>query len=257
MALTYVAASGLNYSSQNGTSLNTALPTGWAVGDLLVIVVGLKPNIAEAGNISSTPTGWTKPFSQQRGGGYGTTLAADTGTTTLVYLYKTAESGETAPTLTLTTSTNVSWSIMLAFRADSGLYETEFGFGGDTTAGAFSATLNGPLNVTAGDIVQWSFCIPTDVSTPSQFSAPTYSQAGISASTSVEIIEPDSGTGMDIGGLVSYTHSISGTATDVPTVSATTGGTTTNVRGPVVAMRIREGVAFSPLSNATWGFIPI
>jgi hypothetical protein len=92
------------------------------------------------------------------------------------------------------------------------------------------------------DIAVWAMCIPTDVTTPSQFSAQSITATGATFATAVEINEPDSATGRDIGGYSAYALVSSGTSSTAPTVAVSLAGTLTNVRGGVALVRIREAV---------------
>jgi hypothetical protein len=94
-------------------------------------------------------------------------------------------------------------------------------------------------------------CIPTDVTTPSQFSAQSITATGATFATATELNEPDSGNGNDIGGYSAYAHVNSGSSTTAPTVTSTLAGTLTNVRGPVVLLRVRETVV--PVTHPTTG----
>ena len=102
-----------------------------------------------------------------------------------------------------------------------------------------------PTAFLAGDMAIWGMCIPTDVTTPSQFSAQAITATGATFGTAVEFIEPDSTTGNDIGGYLAYATVTSGSSTTAPTVTTTLAGTLTNVRGPVVLLRIRETQAYT------------
>jgi hypothetical protein len=62
--------------------------------------------------------------------------------------------------------------------------------------------------------------------------------------------EPDSQTGNDIGGYSAYAGVTAGSSTAAPTVTTNVGGTLTNVRGPVVLLRVRE-VELPPTQDLT------
>ena len=94
--------------SANGNGNTAAMPSGWAVGDLLLIVAAA---YAEGSSIGghNTPAGWVQLDSYANvyaGGGY---------TARIKVFYRIAQSGDT--TVTLTLSDGVGWaSCMLAYR---------------------------------------------------------------------------------------------------------------------------------------------
>jgi hypothetical protein len=206
--------------------------------------VGQKPSSANGGTVT-TPSGWTLVGQLTGAGGYGTTLGADTGNTNLRIYAKVAVAGDSAAAVSLVhATTNVLWARTLAFRSATGSFDTSgFASGSDTTSGtAVSATMGSNPGVTAGDMVAWAMCIPTDVTTPSQFSSHNITQTGATYGTKTEVGELDSSTNNDIGGFIAYAPVSSGTGTANPVITATAGGTTTNVRGPVCMIRMREAV---------------
>ena len=247
-AITYQAPGAVAYSSAGAgaTSVAPAYPASIATGDLLVLIIGMKPTSAGSGSVT-TPTGWTAITSLTGAGGYGT-VGTDTGDTNVFAYYKIAAGGETG-TLTVTLATNdISWAQMFRLSNATGGWSVAGTTGSDTTAGDVSITMSADPGVTAGDYILGAMVIPTDVTTPSQFPAEALTQTGITFGTVTEISEPDSGTGSDIGGFTYGAPVSSGTASAAPTLTATAGGTTTNVRGPGVFIRCRE-TASTTLSN--------
>lgn len=246
-AITYVTQGSIAYSAANGTSISPAYPSGISAGDLLVLIIGMKPTTTTGGSVT-TPSGWTHIISITGAGGY-SSQGADTGNTNLFTYYKVA-SGSESGTLTVTISgNNVSWAQMFLLRNDSKEWSVAGATGQDTTGGS-SVVINftSDPGVQGGDFILGAMCIPTDVTTPSQFSAEALSQSGITFGTVTEISEPDSSNGNDIGGVTWMAPVSSGTSTGSPTFTATAGGTTTNVRGPGVFIRIREVVAAQTLT---------
>ena len=243
MAVSYVGAGTAVYD--NATSPLTVTRPTCNVGDLLVMFVGQKPSSANGGTVT-TPSGWTLVGQLTGAGGYGTTLGADTGNTNLRIYTKVAVAGDSGTTLSLAHGkTNVLWARILAFRSATGVFDTSgFASGSDTSSGtAVSATMSSNPGITVGDMVAWGMCIPTDVTTPSQFSSHNITQTGVTYGTKTEVGELDSSTNNDIGGFIAYAPVSSGTGTANPVITATAGGTTTNVRGPVCMIRMREGAA--------------
>ncbi len=250
-AITYQSAGAVAYSGAGGaaTSVAPAYPASIATGDLLVLIVGQKPATANGGGVT-TPTGWTAITSLTGAGGYGTTLSADQGNTN-VFAYYIIATGSLTGTLTVTlTDNDISWAQMYRLSNATGGWSVAGTTGSDTTAGNVSITMSADPGVTAGDYILGAMVIPTDVTTPAQFSAEALSQTGITFGTVAEIAEPDSGTGNDIGGFTYGAPVSSGTASAAPTLTATAGGTTTNVRGPGVFIRVRES-ASTTLGNGT------
>lgn len=237
MAITYQSEGAIATGS---TSLSVAFPASIAVNDALIMVIGQKPSSANGGNVT-TPTGWTLIGSALAQGGYGATLGADTGNTNLFVYRKTkvlgTESGNQAVTLG---TSNSAWGIMMRLSGDTDRWSYDIATGSDSSAGNVSIAMSSDPGVASGDYIIGAMCIPTDVTTPSQFSSEAFSQSGITFGAVSEIGEPDSGTGNDIGGFLCRAAVTAGTSGGVPTMTATAGGTTTNVRGPGVFIRIRE-----------------
>lgn len=254
MALAMTAAAVAAYSTAGGTSVAPAYPT-YLAGDTLVLVLGQKPATAGGGGVT-TPSGWTLSQVKVDGGGYGTTLGADTGNTSL-YMFTKVATGSESGTLTVALSNNsVTWAVMLCVNSDASLPIGVSGCKGeDTTAGNVSATLSPSMSLEAGDLCIWAMCIPTDVTTPAQFSAHAISSTGATFTSVVEVTEPDSANGNDIGGFIAYSSVSAGTSTTTPTITATAGGTTTNVKGPVVLLAFKEATVNSySITTATGSF---
>ncbi|MEM2889746.1 MAG: hypothetical protein QW358_00140, partial [Candidatus Hadarchaeum sp.] len=181
--ISYVGAGAVAYSAQNGASVAPAYPSGIQAGDLLVVFVGMKPSTANSGSVT-TPSGWTLILNSGWMGGYGTTLGADTGNTCLWAFYKIATGSESG-TLTISLSTNnVSWAQMYLFRNTTKLWDVAGTWGSDNTSGtAVSVAFVSDPDVKGGDYILGAFCIPTDVTTPNQFSGHSLSQSGVTFGT--------------------------------------------------------------------------
>jgi hypothetical protein len=219
-----------------------AFPAGIVTGNKLLLIVGQKPSFAGGGAVT-TPSGWTLVASLAGGGGYGATLGADTGNTNLYLYERTADGTETGSLSVVHGSTNVLWGQILRFSSGTGFWDSVTATtGSDAVAGNVSIAGATNPGFTTGDMAVWAMCIPTDVTTPAQFSAHAITAAGATFGAAVESGEADSTTGNDIGGYIAYATVTAGTSTGVPTFTATAGGTTTNVRGPGVIVRLREGV---------------
>lgn len=242
--LSYGATGATAVSAVGGTSVSPSYPTGITTLSELILVIGMKPSTANSGSVT-TPSGWTLRGSLTGAGGYGATLAADTGNTNVWVFTKDTVTGSESGSLAVTIATNdVSWAnITRLEKAAAGTMSWEVGTGSDTSAGSVSIA-TGAMNIAAGDYIIAGMVIPTDVTTPSQFSAEALSQTGTTFGTVTEITEPDSTTGNDIGGFLIHASVSSGSGTGAVTLTATAGGTTTNVRGPGFVLRARAtGVA--------------
>lgn len=247
--LSYGGAGALAYSASGGTSVAPAYPANITANSGLVLVVGQKPTTANGGTCT-TPSGWT--LRQQNTGatdgntgGYTTTLGADTGNTNIYVFTKDTVTGSESGTLTVTVGGNgVCWAQIIRVQAsDTCTWSWDGGVGKDTSAGSVSIA-TGNIAITAGDVVIGGMVIPTDVTTPAQFSAEAFAQTGTTFGTVTEISEPDSTTGNDIGGFLCVAPVSSGSGSGAVTLTATAGGTTTNVRGPGFVLRARvAGVA--------------
>lgn len=245
MAITYQGAGTAIYGT---TSLSmTSFPSGMAVGDLLTLWVGMKPSSANSGSVS-TPSGWGLVGSLLSAGGYGATLGADTGNTHLYCFRRTVDGSETTFTVTGNTS-DVMWGQILRHSSTLNGWKTFPFTNSDITAGNVSFTFSSVPIPGAGDYCVTAMCTPTDVGAGAQFSAEAFVSTGATFGTVVEISEPFTANGNDLGGLIAGAPISSGTGTFSSSFTATAGGTTTNVRGPGVMVLIRDvdAVAFDTL----------
>ncbi len=249
MALGTPTDGGAAYSASGGTTVAPAYPAGIQSGDCLVLVVGQKPSTANGGTVT-TPSGWTLREELTGAGGYGATLGADTGNTNLRIYTKDTVAGTETGNLSVTIGTNnVSWGLIVRIPSGAGSFVYGSADGSRTTAPtsgaafttALATGLSGAANLQDGDMAIWAMCIPTDVLN-NGFTAPTITASGTTFGTAVELEEPDSGTGNDIGGYVAYAEATAGSSSGAPTVGVTATGTVTNVRGPIALLRIRENV---------------
>lgn len=249
-AVTYNTNSAFVYSASAGTSISPAYPTGIVADNLLILTIGMKPSSANGGSVT-TPSGWTPITSLTGAGGYGTTLGSDTGNTNIFGFYKVATGSETGSLVVTISGNGVSWARMHKLSAAVGsTWDVAGTTGSDIAAGNVSITHSANPDVTAGDYIIGAMVIPTDVTTPSQFSAEALTQSGVTFSSVTEVGEADTTTGNDLGGVVYRASVTAGTGTAAPVFTATAGGTTTNVRGPGIFIRIREiPAAVTTISN--------
>ena len=233
------------YSASGGTSVAPAYPSGILATDVVLLFVGQKPSTANGGT-ATTPSGWTLRDELLAAGGYGTTLGADTGNTNLrIYSWDSPVAGQTGTCSVTLAQNNISWAFIVRIPKGGGALGFGSADGQRTTAPTSPLSIaltNGAsaTNFQSGDLAIWAMCIPTDVTTPSQFSAQSITATGATFGTAVELNEPDRATGNDIGGYSAYALVSSGSSTTAPTVQTNLAGTLTNVRGPVVLLRVRE-----------------
>jgi hypothetical protein len=259
VALGTPVAGAAAYSAQGGTTVAPAYPAGILATDAVLLFVGQKPSTANGGTVT-TPTGWTLRDELTGAGGYGTTVGIDTGNTNLrVYSWNTPVAGQTG-NLTVTIGTNnISWAFIVRIPSGGGALSYGSADGQRTTQPTSPMSIaltNGATatNFQTGDRAIWAMCIPTDVTTPAQFSAQSITATGATFGTATELNEPDSGTGNDIGGYSAWAAVTAGSSTTAPTVTTTVGGTLTNVRGPVVLLRVREAALPKEIDAASTSF---
>jgi hypothetical protein len=232
-----------------GGDLSPAYPAGVTpMSEVLGLVIA-KPS-ATTGGTCATPTGWTAQGSRVDAGGYASQLA-DQGNTSAWLFSKNvvtgAESGPPALTQTFDTgSINVNGAALMRL-TKTGHATTSWAFASaeDTTAGNVSA-VTGTIDLAPGDLLIFGMVIPTDVTTPAQFSAHTLTATGITFNAITEVVEFDTTSGNDLGGYLCHCTVNTGTATVAVTIAATAGGTTTNVRGPLFLLRARHDAVAAP-----------
>jgi len=250
MALGTPVAAAAAYSALNGTTVTPAYPAGILATDVVLLFVGQKPGSANSGT-NPAPSGWTLREELTGAGGYGATLGADTGNTNLrVFSWNTPIAGQTGNLNVSLGNSNVAWAFIVRIPTSGGAISYGSADGQRTTTPTSPMTValtNGATatNFESGDLAIWAMCIPTDVQTPAQFSNHLATATGATFAAGVEINEPDSTTGNDIGGFSAYASVSSGSSTAAPSVTVTLAGTLTNVRGPVVMLRVREIQAIS------------
>jgi hypothetical protein len=248
MALGTPVAGTISYSGNQ--TLNVPYPTGLTATTEILLFTGQKNLRSQPNNGTiTTPAGWTLIDQLEDAGGYGTTANSDVGNTSVRVYRKDVVTGTETGNLALTLTNNeVCWGFMVRVSYAAGS-TVSFGSadGQNTVAPAVDGIITIPLtnsasptNFQSGDLAIWAYCIPTDVQTPSAFSARSITATGTTFATAVEFNEPDNSTNDDIGGYSAYAFATAGSSTAAPTVSATVTGTLTNNRGPVVAIRLRE-----------------
>lgn len=247
MTVSYISSGTTVYSTGNPLPLT---PTH-NIADMLVVTVGTKPDTTPP----TTPEGWIVLGSTTGGTG---TLGIDTGPMRVDVFTREADGSALDNTGAITvTGNSVSAAQVHVFRKTGAAWDIGYTGAADTTTGtSFSAVMPVNPGLTVGDILLAVGVIPTDVTTPSQFSAESVSATGMTTVTLTEIVEWDTASGEDMGGWVGWGSVATGTATDVPTVTSTAGGTTTNVAGPIALIRLRE-VSPTPISGTDTSSIAI
>jgi hypothetical protein len=232
VAVAYGAASTIVYSTGNPAA---TYPASITRGDLLILLVGTKPDTSA----STRPVGDFVYLGAYAGGG-GTT-GADTGPTLIEVFWKIATGAETGTQTVTNTGNSVSWVQMYRFTNSTKFWSLAIAGGTDSTTGtAWSVTCDVNPGITSGDMILVGSCTPTDIAVGAQFTAESVSATGATLGSMVEVSEPQSSSGNDIGGFVFYMSCSAGTSSAAPVITATAGSTTTNVRGPSALIRIRE-----------------
>jgi hypothetical protein len=258
MALGTPVAAAAAYSANGGTTVSPAYPASILATDVVLLFVGQKPDTANGGTVT-TPTGWTLRDELLAAGGYGATLGADTGNTNLrVYSWNAPVAGQTGNLSVTLGANNMAWAFIVRIPTSGGALSYGSADGARTTAPTVNvpfdvALTNGTTatNFQSGDLAIWAMCIPTDVTTPAQFSAQSVTATGATFGAATEINEPDNSLGNDIGGYSAWASVTANSSTAAPTVTVTAGGTVTNVRGPVVLLRVREAGGTTYNNSAT------
>lgn len=246
-------------ATSNGTTIGVTYPTGLTSTTAILLFIGQKPTTANGGTVT-TPTGWTLVDSLTGAGGYGATVGVDVGNTNLFVYSKDVVTGTETGTLTVTLGANDSaWAFMVRSSYAAGNTVSYGSADGQRTTAPTAGTpfavalTNGatPSNLQSGDLAIWAMCIPTDVTTPAQFTAESVTATGTTFAAAVELNEPDSAAGSDIGGYSAYAFATAGSSTTAPTVTVTAAATITNVRGPIVLVRLREVAGALTLTQNT------
>jgi len=245
------------YSGTATLSPTYAFAVPHATRDMHVCIAAQK-STSSAGGTITFPSGWTER-GEILGAGRYAPQAVDTGNVDISIATKDSVDGTETGSISVTLgSYNTAWGMMLRLTKDGdGDWAFASTTGSDVTGGAaLSVVYDSTIDLAPGDLVVIGWCQPTDVTSPKQFTAQALSASGITFSEVTVLSEPDSTTGNDVGGWVGFARVLAGTGTVTPTFSATAGGTTTNVRGGSVLLRVRESssvviVAVEGASNGT------
>lgn len=190
------------------TSLSPALPTSVGAGDMMILFVGAKPFNCTI----NQPTGWTRIGTQQTNGS--TASGIDTGSVTWSVFYRAWQSGDAAPSVSVT-SGNVSLACINGFTKTASAWVTPTAyFGSDTTSGTdYSITAASSSGaITSGDYLLHGTVIAGNNAT---FGTPTLTatSATIGASTESPATEGATATGNDLEASAAWAACTAGTST--------------------------------------------
>lgn len=241
MAISYINSGTAVFST---SSVSPTSPTH-AVGDILILTIGTKPDTAG----SPSPTGYQSITAGTGGQG---SSGIDTGPMRGSVWYRIATSTGSAddPGSISIASNNVSGAQIHVFRPSdiTATIDIVGTNASDTTTGtAFTATMPTNIGLTVADMLLGFGVVPTDVGGGAQFASETVAATGMTTVSLTEIGEWASSTGQDMGAWIARGPVVTGTSTAAPVVSATASGTTTNIAGPIFLVRMRE----IPLTPAT------
>jgi len=239
MTVTFGAAGATASSTTTTISPSYSALGTISAGDLLICWVGMKPSTANSGS-ATAPTGYSLIRKVTGMGGFGATLGSGTGNTNLFCFAKVADGTETG-TISITLATNnVSWAAIDRYAKTLTDWTVDWADGEDASpTGNTSIALGQNPGITAGDFVASAMCIPSNSNSGAFFSAEAITATGLSGQTTTEIAECPVASGNLISGVRTRTSGFTGTATSVPTFTATV-ATVANGRGPIIAIRIRE-----------------
>ncbi|GEB79783.1 hypothetical protein DDE01_11980 [Desulfovibrio desulfuricans] len=227
-------------------------------GDRLLLVVAYKPS--SSGRVNA-PAGWSPVAQRTDAGGYGGAYGSDIGNTSLHCYERDVPDGGLVGGQTVSFSdSGVAWAIILRVTSSHLPFAaTAATTGEDVAAGDVDIVFDGDPGVVAGDLCIVAMSIPTDETTPNQFSGEAIAQPGVQFGDVAESAEPDTANGDDIGGVICYATAASGASAGAPQFTAVASGPTTNVRGPALFIRLRDASAPTPTPGGgrkPWGRDP-
>jgi hypothetical protein len=211
------------------------------------VAVYAQKSTSVSGGSFTLPSGWTSRGSLLGAGGYAS-QDIDTGNVDIGVATKDSVSGDETGSISITLgSYNTAWAMMIRLTRGG---DRDWSFasttGSDTSGGAtWSVTYDTAVSLAPGDLVVIGLAIPTDVDLPRKFTDQAISATGITFGDVTVLAEPYSANGNDIGGWVGFTRVLAGSGSVSVTFTATASGTTTDVRGGSVLLRLREQPAIS------------
>lgn len=232
--------------ASGSTSVTPALPAGNAAGDRNILRVCCKPFSATI----NTPSGWTK-IAAASGTNGSTGSGIDTGSVQWAVFYRDWQSGDAAPTVSVT-SGNVTLAEIKGYsKAADEDWDLPVGCNGsDTSSGTgFSLTMDANPGIVANDMLDTTAVIAGDNAT---FGTPTLTATGATIGTVTEspATEGTTTTGNDLEASASHALCTAGSASAAPVVgwtlsAAQTGG------GALVRLRVFKALAGSAGSQGT------
>ena len=228
------------------TSVAPALPAGNAAGDRNLLRVVCKPFSATI----VTPAGWTR-IAAASGTNGSTGSGIDTGSVQWALFYRDWQSGDAAPTVTVT-SGNVSLACIKGYsKAADEDWDAPVGAKGSDTSSdtSFSLTMDANPGVVANDMLDTTAVIAGDSAT---FGTPTISATGATIGTVTEspATEGTTATGNDLEASASHALCTAGPGTAAPVLgwtlsAAQTGG------GAIVRLRVLKQLGGNAAASAT------
>lgn len=252
MAITITYGS-IVYSSGGG-SLSVQYPSGVAIGDRVVILVGYKPDVLYPGGQvyvqeALSLSGWSS-FDCLAGAAYGAASGRDTGDTQIgtINCDIGADNSLTSAVVVFQNGidmANVAWGMAIAFKSSTGgPFTVTKVFEDDPDNGGTIHFDSSALGQVVDDVCIVAKCIPTDVAAGNGYSSETlYRQSVVKNYTDCTHLaeyEPSSALGDDIGGLVSVLRvNVSFTGTSMFEYAGIA-ELNTNGKGPAVLIRVHE-----------------
>ena len=222
------------WKSGTGTPQTVNLPAGWAVGDIAIAYIGLKPYTVSP---SVTTAGWNAV--PNTAGTNGTTASGiDTGSVSWGAWYKVLESGDTNVSFSIG-GVNVGLMGLTVFESttSSSWDIPTGGKGSDTSSGTgFSITSDTSIALRTGDMLFGQSYLPGNDAT---FGTPTLTASGLTVASPTEepATEGSTASGQDFESSAMYAEITAGSATVAPVMGWTLSA---NQTGGGAIVRIRE-----------------
>ena len=235
----YPIAAGTIVFSAAGAATVAPAPPAHNAGDLLVTLIGIHTSGTKTVTV---PAGWTAVTNAEASGGGGV-FGALTGPSRIKAIYQVApDTSTSAVTITLpgTETNSIAWAQTLAYRLGSptqNSWSVNGANGIDSTTGTpLTAAMGTDPGLVVGDYVIKAASIGTTAGTYA--AVPTITGTGLTATQTI-VSNPSTTLGHDAEGTVSHGRVTSALTSGVPTPSQVVAGTTTEVRGPIILVRLR------------------
>jgi hypothetical protein len=246
MTITYVGAGTTPTGASTGTgstSVTADIHASTVTGDLMVLMVGVKPSTATI----ATPTGWTAVPNGSLAGGGGVD-GAGTGPTLGAMFYRVADGSETSVTVSITSGSG-SWGQVFTYHSSfAAFWDIQGTSGADSTTGtAWSVATSVNLGFNTDD---WALAGSTSAQVGTTYASPGLSATGATFTGATLLSTPGTTTGNDAGGHVSHFSTTAGVSSTVATYTSTASVSTTNTRGVTILARIRAAVKSPPIGRS-------